>query len=64
MFTFDAFNLLNHRYFTSVQPSIYRIDGNGVGILNPRPGYGAGTAAVGFPDGTCPPLQLGLRFIW
>jgi hypothetical protein len=66
MFTFDAFNLFNHRYFTSVQNRAYiETTSNGVGILNPAPGYGAGTAASGFPDGTnARRLQLGLRFIW
>ena len=66
MFTFDAFNLFNHRYFTSVQPREYiETTTNGVGILNPAAGFGAGTAASGFPDGTnARRLQLGLRFIW
>jgi len=66
MFTFDAFNLFNHRYFTSVQPREYiETTTNGLGILNPAAGFGAGTAASGFPDGTnARRLQLGLRFIW
>jgi Carboxypeptidase regulatory-like domain/TonB dependent receptor len=66
MFTFDAFNLFNHRYFTNVQGREY-IESTvaGQGILNPAPGFGAGTAASGFPDGTnARRLQLGLRFIW
>ena len=66
MFTFDAFNLLNHRYFTSVSARAYTATiTNGVGILNPASGYGAGTASQGFPDGTdARRLQLGLRFLW
>jgi outer membrane receptor protein involved in Fe transport len=62
MFTFDAFNILNHRYFTSVSARAFIATGN---VLNPAPGYGAGTASQGFPDGTdARRLQLGLRFIW
>jgi hypothetical protein len=62
MFTFDAFNVFNHRYFTSVQPRAYILTGS---VLNPAAGYGLGTAASGFPDGTnARRLQLGLRFIW
>jgi len=63
MFTFDAFNLLNHRYFNvGASPSIYRIDGKRRGYLESGPGYGAGTAASGFPDGTnAAGYKLGLR---
>jgi outer membrane receptor protein involved in Fe transport len=66
MFTFDAFNLFNHRYFTSVQGREYiETTVAGQGILNPAAGYAAGTATGGFPDGTnARRLQLGLRFIW
>jgi hypothetical protein len=66
MFTFDAFNLFNHRYFTSVQPREFiETTVAGQGILNPAAGFGAGTATGGFPDGTnARRLQLGLRFIW
>jgi len=62
MFTFDAFNLLNHRYFTAVSSRAYVATG---AVLNPASGFGAGTASQGFPDGTnARRLQLGLRFIW
>ena len=66
MFTFDAFNLFNHRYFTNVQGREYiETTVNGQGILNPAAGFAAGTATGGFPDGTnARRLQLGLRFIW
>jgi hypothetical protein len=66
MFTFDAFNLFNHRYFTNVQGREYiETTVAGQGILNPAAGYAAGTATGGFPDGTnARRLQLGLRFIW
>jgi hypothetical protein len=66
MFTFDAFNVFNHRYFTSVAQRAY-IESvvGGVPVLNPAPGYGLGTASQGFPDGTnARRLQIGMRFIW
>jgi hypothetical protein len=66
LFTFDAFNLFNHRYFTSVSSReyTYALVG-GVPTLNPASGYGVGTASQGFPDGTnARRLQIGLRFIW
>jgi hypothetical protein len=62
MFTFDAFNLANHRYFTAVSARAYVAT---AAVLNPASGFGAGTASQGFPDGTnARRLQLGLRFIW
>lgn len=66
MFTFDAFNLFNHRYFTSVSNREYtEAVVNGVPTLNPASGFGAGTATSGFPDGTdARRLQIGLRFTW
>jgi outer membrane receptor protein involved in Fe transport len=66
MFSFDAFNLLNHRFFTSVSTRAYTASiVNGQGILTPATGYGVGSATQGFPDGTnARRLQLGLRFIW
>jgi outer membrane receptor protein involved in Fe transport len=66
MFTFDAFNVFNHRYFTSVSQRAY-IESvvGGVPVLNPASGYGLGTASQGFPDGTnARRLQIGMRFIW
>jgi hypothetical protein len=66
MFTFDAFNVFNHPYYTSVNSRKY-IESvvGGVGVLNPDPTNGVPTAAQGFPDGTnARRLQLGLRFIW
>ncbi len=66
MFTFDAFNVFNHRYFTSVSTRAYVASVvGGVPVLNPASGFGAGTASQGFPDGTdARRLQLGLRFVW
>jgi hypothetical protein len=65
-FTFDAFNVFNHRFFTSISTRAYTASiVNGQGILSPATGYGAGSATQGFPDGTnARRLQLGLRFAW
>ena len=66
MFTFDAFNVFNHRFFTSISTRAYTASiVNGQGILSPATGYGVGSASQGFPDGTnARRLQLGLRFAW
>jgi outer membrane receptor protein involved in Fe transport len=66
LFTFDAFNLFNHPYFTSIATREYTYSlVNGTPTLNPASGYYLGTATQGFPDGTnARRLQLGLRFIW
>jgi hypothetical protein len=66
MFTFDAFNVFNHRYFTSVATREYTgAIVNGVGVLSPASGFGLGSATQGFPDGTnARRLQIGLRVIW
>jgi len=66
MFTFDAFNVGNNTYFTSVNNVEYGYAlVNGLPTLSPRPGYGAGTATQGFPDGTnARRLQLGVRLLW
>jgi hypothetical protein len=54
MFTFDAFNVFNSPYFTSVSNQEYTYAlVNGVPTLNPRTGYGVGSATQGFPDGGC-----------
>jgi outer membrane receptor protein involved in Fe transport len=65
-FTFDAFNVFNHRFFTSISTRAYTASiVNGQGILSPATGYGVGSASQGFPDGTnARRLQLGLRFAW
>jgi hypothetical protein len=66
LFLFDAFNILNHPFFTSVatREYVYSLVG-GVPTLNPASGFALGTATQGFPDGTnARRLQLGLRFIW
>ncbi len=62
MFTFDAFNVFNHRYYTAVATRAYTVSGN---VLTPASGYGVGNQSQGFPDGTnARRLQIGLRFIW
>jgi outer membrane receptor protein involved in Fe transport len=61
-FTFDAFNVFNHRFFTSVNNRAYVASGN---VLTFQPNLGTGTASQGFPDGTnARRLQIGLRFNW
>jgi hypothetical protein len=66
MFTFDAFNVGNNTYFTSVSSRAYTYSlVNGLPSLLPAAGYGAGTATQGFPDGTnARRLQLGVRLLW
>jgi len=65
-FSFDAFNIANNPYFTSVSNTQYTYAlVNNVPTLGPTPGYGAGTATQGFPDGTnARRLQLGVRILW
>ncbi|HWC00775.1 MAG TPA: TonB-dependent receptor, partial [Bryobacteraceae bacterium] len=59
MFTFDAFNVFNHRYYTAVATRAYTVSGN---VLTPASGYGVGNQSQGFPDGTnARRLQIGLR---
>ena len=61
-FTFDAFNVFNHRFFTSVNQREYVAVGN---VLTYQSNVGQGTASQGFPDGTnARRLQIGLRFTW
>jgi hypothetical protein len=66
MFTFDAFNIFNHTYFTSVNTRAYTYAlVSGVPTLTYQTSLGQGTATQGFPDGTnARRMQLGLRFIW
>ena len=66
MFTFDAFNVFNHRYFTSVNTRayVYSLAGT-TPTLTFQNSLGTGTASQGFPDGTnARRLQLGLRLLW
>ena len=67
-FTFDAFNVFNHRYFTSVNNRAFVATSGpapGTGILTQQTNLGVGTASQGFPDGTnARRLQIGLRFTW
>jgi hypothetical protein len=65
MFTFDAFNIGNNTYFTSVSSTAYTYSAVGGPSLVPAAGFGAGTATQGFPDGTnARRLQLGVRLLW
>ena len=66
MFTFDAFNVANHPYYTSVSTREYTYSlVSGVPTLNPATGFGVGTASQGFPDGTnARRLQIGARFVF
>jgi len=62
----DAFNVLNHRFFTAVNNRMYVYALNaGVPTLTYQSNVGQGTASQGFPDGTnARRLQIGLRFLW
>jgi hypothetical protein len=66
MFTFDAFNVLNHRFFTSVNNRMYVYALTaGVPTLTYQSNVGQGTASQGFPDGTnARRLQIGVRVTW
>jgi hypothetical protein len=66
MFTFDAFNVFNHPYFTSVSTRAYTLATvAGIPTLQPAAGFGLGSATQGFPDGTnARRLQLGVRMLW
>jgi outer membrane receptor protein involved in Fe transport len=66
MFTFDAFNVFNHRFFTSVNNRMYVLSTvAGVPTLTYQSNVGAGTASQGFPDGTnARRLQIGARLVW
>jgi hypothetical protein len=66
MFTFDAFNVMNHRFFTSVNNRMYVYALTaGVPTLTYQSNVGQGTATQGFPDGTnARRLQIGIRLIW
>jgi Carboxypeptidase regulatory-like domain/TonB dependent receptor len=59
---FEAFNLLNHTYSTSVITRAYNASG---GVLTASPRLGEGSAAGGFPDGTnARRAQIGARVLW
>jgi hypothetical protein len=59
---FEAFNILNHTYFTSV---INRAFDARTGVLTPSPRYGDGSATQGFPDGTnARRAQVSARFMF
>ncbi|MCU1232496.1 MAG: hypothetical protein JWP63_463 [Candidatus Solibacter sp.] len=60
--SFEAFNVFNHTYSTSVITRAYNVAN---GVLTPSPRLGAGSASGGFPDGTnARRAQVVLRALW
>ena len=58
----EAFNILNHTYFTNVLTQAYTATN---GVLSPQPRFGQGSATGGFPDGTnARRLQVSMRVLW
>jgi hypothetical protein len=58
----EAFNILNHTYFTNIFTQAYTAVN---GVLTPQPRFGEGSATGGFPDGTnARRLQVSIRLIW
>jgi outer membrane receptor for ferrienterochelin and colicin len=66
MFTFDAFNVFNHRFYTAVNNRMYVLSTvAGVPTLTYQSNVGVGNASQGFPDGTnARRLQIGARLVW
>jgi hypothetical protein len=74
MFTFDAFNVTNHRYATAVNTRMYVLSTvagvptltyQGAPAVAAASAVGVATASQGFPDGTTARrLQIGARLIW
>jgi hypothetical protein len=59
---FEAFNVFNMQYNTSINTEAYSATG---GVLTPTAGLGNGTAAGGFPDGTnARRAQVALRVVF
>jgi hypothetical protein len=59
---FEAFNVTNSPYNTSINHTAYNASGT---TLTPAPGFGDGTASAGFPDGTnVRRAQVSLRFVF
>ena len=59
---FEAFNVANHTYFTSVLTQQYSLANL---VLTPDSRFGQGSATQGFPDGTnARRAQVSLRFIF
>jgi hypothetical protein len=59
---FEAFNIANTQYNTSVNQTAYTANN---GVLTPNSGLGVGIASGGFPDGTnARRLQLGGRLVF
>jgi hypothetical protein len=62
MLTFEAFNVFNNISDTNVNNRAYQLTGT---ALNPINGLGAGSASLGFPDGTnARRAQVGGRFVF
>ena len=59
---FEAFNVTNSQVDTSLNFTAYTLRS---GILSPTPGFGAGRASAGFPDGTnARRAQVSARFVF
>ncbi len=59
---FEAFNLFNTQYNTSINAQAYTAS---AGVLSPVATTGIGTASQGFPDGTnARRMQAGMRFVF
>lgn len=60
--SFEAFNVTNSQYNTSVLSQAYQVSG---GVIRPTPRVGEGTQSAGFPDGTnARRAQFSARFVF
>jgi hypothetical protein len=74
LFTFDAFNVTNHRFATAINGRMYVLSTvagvptltyQGPPAVPAASAVGVATASQGFPDGTnARRLQIGARLIW
>ncbi len=59
---FEAFNVMNHTYYTGVLAQMYSLSNM---VLTPDARYGQGSATQGFPDGTnARRAQVSARFVF
>ena len=59
---FEAFNVMNHTYYTSVLTQQYSLSNM---VLTPDARFGQGSATQGFPDGTnARRAQVSARFVF
>lgn len=60
--SFEAFNVMNHTYYTAVRAQQYSLSNM---VLSPEPRFGEGSATQGFPDGTnARRAQVSARFVF